>query len=64
MNDLVENIKFDFLKNLSDKNTFTYINSIYFDFGSEEKFFFRDEIIDIFNTYHLPFFQNFDRLND
>lgn len=65
MKELIEYIRFDFLKNELEDNHYFYSNSIYLGFGIEqENFIFKDEIIDTFNTYYLPFFQNFDRIDD
>jgi hypothetical protein len=65
MREVIEYIRFNFLKNeLSDNHHF-YNNSIYLDFNtSNETLYLRDEVIDILNNYYLPFFHNFDRLDD
>lgn len=65
MKELIEYIRYDFLKNRLEDNHFFYSNTIFLGFNdSEELLIFKDEIVDIFNTYYLPFFQNFDRLDD
>ena len=65
MKELIEYIRFDFLKNKLEDNQYFYSNSVYLGFGLEQdNFIFKDEIIDTFNTYYLPFFQNFDRIDD
>lgn len=64
MNKLIEYIRFDFLKKeLSDEYHY-FSNSVFLSFDSVDKFILKDEIIDIFNTHYLPFYQNFDRIDD
>jgi hypothetical protein len=65
MKELIEYIRYDFIKNQLDDDYHFYNNSIYIDFNiSPERLFLRDEIIDIINTHYLPFYQNFERLDD
>ncbi len=65
MKELIEFIKYDYLfENLGDNSNY-YKNMIYLDFNSPEKiFFFKSDIIETINDYYLPFYQNFDRLDD
>jgi hypothetical protein len=65
MRDIVDYIRFNFLKNELKDNHHFYSNSIYLDFEtSNDRLYLRDEIIDNINNYYLPFFHNFDRLDD
>jgi hypothetical protein len=65
MRDIVDYIRFNFLKNELKDNHYFYSNSIYLDFEtSNDRLYLRDEIIDNINNYYLPFFHNFDRLDD
>jgi hypothetical protein len=65
MIEIIDQIKYDFLYKTVGEDSYYYFNMIYLDFNSPENLFIvKDNIIENINNYYLPFFQNFDRLDD